>query len=123
MKEIFKTRCQEIFVSYKGIKWFDKEGILNINDDLYISIKIDDIGYKNQYNGFHVDVYHRSNGLLKSKFFWFSDYLKLHHLMLYNKKLDWYTVIDNIHCPVPTTSEVKKYVDEIKEYIVLITSK
>lgn len=119
MKEQFKQKCEEIFKSYKGIKWFDKEGILDVNENFFISFRIDDVGTSSHYNGFQVEIHSKTIGSLKKKFFKFSDYLNINHIWKYGKEFDWYTVVDNQHTPKPTSLELKAYVDEIKQYIKL----
>jgi hypothetical protein len=119
MKEQFKKMCEGLFKSYKGIRWFDKEGIHDINENFFISFRIDDVGTSNHYNGFHVDIHNKTNGCIKKKFFKFSDYLDINHIWKSGKELDWYTVVDNKHQPKPTSLELKSYVDEIKQYIKL----
>lgn len=120
MKEIFKKKCEELFKSYKGIRWFDKEGIQDINENFFISFRLDDIGSKDYFNGFHVDIHNKKTGCVKQKFFWFRDYFQLRSMTFFEKnKLEWQRSINSDYLPEPTSLEIKAYVDEIKQYIKL----
>ena len=121
-KNLFKDFNQEFFKSFgkNTIRWFDKEGIIELVNGYYVSIEIDDVGVRNDYNGYHVKVYSKSNGLLKSKFFRFCVCFELNHVWLCDGKFEWYTVVQNKKYDIPTDTEIKNYCDEIKEYISLI---
>ena len=118
MKNLFKKRNEEIFKSKpNSIKWFDKEGITKIDENRFVSIEIDDVSAKNSYNGYHVKLFNSKEGLIKSKFFRFSEYLNITFLWLDSGKLEWYTMIGDNRVNVPTEKELKDFVSIIFDYI------
>ena len=120
MKNQFKEKNQEVFKSLPSIVWFDEEGILDIDKNFYVSFRIDDIGTRNSYNCYHVDVYNKTSGVVKTKRFFFRDYLKINHIWKEGKNYDWYTVYDLISVSKPTPNELKTFVTEILLYLNMV---
>ena len=58
-----------------AIKWFDREGLYRLNEDLMAHVKFDTDGTHDHYPGFRVRIVSVEGGELISKFFYFDDYL------------------------------------------------
>ena len=109
-KEFFKP-----MTSYH-IKWFDKEGLIQLDDNRLVSIKLDDIGTRDSYNGYWVEIINKQSGLVHRKFFYFKYHLDFvhrgnqpyFHVWFNSGNLDWY-----ISKPVST----KPMVDNISDFI------
>ena len=98
MENVFKTFNIDFFKSQKDITWYDKQGILILDDNRVVTITIDDVGTHDSYNGYWVEIFNKTNGPIIKKFFRFSDHLTMNHydtqqyfhVWYNNKKFEWY---------------------------------
>ena len=79
MKTYFKEFNEEFFKG-KGlpkVNWFDREGVYSIHvqnrlaDERVVRITLEDLGTKNSFNGYMVEILSKSEGLIAKKFFRF----------------------------------------------------
>ena len=112
MKTYFKEFNEEFFKG-KGlpkVNWFDREGVYSIHvqnrlaDERVVRITLEDLGTKNSFNGYMVEILSKSEGLIAKKFFRFEEHLTMihkqldsrytktnyYHAWLNDEKLDWY---------------------------------
>jgi hypothetical protein len=121
MNNIFKEFNKNFFTPHTslGIKWFDKEGLTTLDDNRVVSIKIDDLGTRDHYSGYWVEIIDKHQGTINKKFFRFRDHLEFKHrnenTMYYHvwysdggKSFEWY-----ISKPLST----KPMVDTITDFI------
>lgn len=120
MNNIFKSFNEDLFKSVKEIKWYDQEGVMKLNGEKYVMFRLDDIGTRDHFNGYWVEVYNKVSGLISKKFFRFQFHLefnhrserdKYYHVWFNNGNLDWYI-------SRPKNSE--KFVETIMEYLVQV---
>ena len=99
MKTLFKDFNQNFFSSSKHIKWFDKEGFYNLDENRVVRIVLEDIGTKDKFNGYLVEILNKTEGVIVRKFFRFGEHLTMihrpntehyHHLWFRDDNLDWY---------------------------------
>jgi hypothetical protein len=121
MDNKFQKFNQDFFKSIKDFKieWFDKEGIIELDDNRVVSIKLEDLGTRDHFNGYMVEIINKTGGSVYKKFFKFryhmdfthrsgsTDYF---HVWYNNNQLDWYI-------SRPTTYGQKQMVDTIKSFI------
>lgn len=71
----------EFFKSGLGfpVKWYDKEGIIELDENRLVSITIDDIGCRNHYVGYWVEIINKHKGTIYKKFFRFEDHMEFKH--------------------------------------------
>lgn len=81
MDSIFKKFNSSFFTPHTslGIKWFDKEGLCTLDDNRVVSIKIDDLGTRDKYSGYWVEIIHKHHGTINKKFFRFRDHMEFKH--------------------------------------------
>lgn len=115
MADIFKSINESIFKGVKGISWYDRVGIMNLDENRYVQFELDDIGTKDNFVGYWVEVYNRNNGLISKKFFRFQYHMEFIHQrdnyyhIWYNRgNLDWY---------ISRPKDTKKYVKTLMDYI------
>lgn len=99
MENVFKQFNEKFFKDLKGIKvtWYDKEGLYSYVTG-FVIIKLDDVGTRDSFNGYSVEIYNKQSGLIVKKFFKFKNHLNfLHkgnqeffHVWYDTNKLDWY---------------------------------
>lgn len=115
MENIFNNFNRDFFKSVKNITWYDQEGIMEMDNDRRVIIRLDDIGTRHHYNGYMVRIYNKSNGLIVEKFFRFQlcldfihrDRQEYYHVWL-NNGLDWY---------ISRPKSTKPMVDTIMNFI------
>ena len=96
MDDRLKRFNQDFFKSVKGITWYDKEGIMEMDDNRRVVLEIDDVGTRHHYVGYWVKIYNKTNGLIVQKFFRFQFFLEFIHKgqvyyhVWYKDDLDWY---------------------------------
>jgi hypothetical protein len=99
MNNQFKEFNENLFKSVKEIKWYDQEGVMSLDDNRYIIFRLDDVGTRDHYNGYWVEVYNKVSGLVNKKFFRFKYHLdmshrserdKYYHVWYRDNDLDWY---------------------------------
>jgi hypothetical protein len=117
MENVYKKFNKEFFKSSKQkIVWFDKDGLINF-PDFVIRLTIDSVSVNGNYNGYFVEIIHKTNGTISKKFFRFIDHLEMIHRENSNEychvwdcvsdgRFDWY-----ISKP-KDTSEMVKVIDE-----------
>lgn len=71
----FKTFNQWVFKGVDQIEWFDKTGLINL-EDKFVALKLDysTIDY---FDGHLVEVYNKQQGLIFKKKFYFKDYINV----------------------------------------------
>ena len=125
MKDVFKKFNEEFWK--KGIpnsllypiNWYDKQGVMKLDDQRVVTITIDDLGHRDNYNGYHVEILNKFNGTIVKKWFRFSDHLTMvhrdrqpyFHVWLNNGNFDWY-----ISRPSDTKEMVKVICDWISQF-------
>ena len=98
MDNIFKTFNENFFRTAKGITWYDKQGLMSLDKDRIVTITIDDLGTKDSYNGYWVEIINKTSGSVAKKFFFFRHHLtmvhrdsnKYFHVWYNNEKFEWY---------------------------------
>ena len=117
MTNVFKEMNETIFKGVKGITWYDKEGIMNLDETRYVRLILDDLSCRDRYDGYWVEVYNRNNGVISKKFFMFEYHMEFthridltnnYHIWYYEDKLDWY---------ISRPKDTKKYVKILMGYI------
>lgn len=116
MENIFKTFNEDFFKSKKNIRWYDKMGILKLDDNVNVVITIDDLTNRDHYIGYKVEIINKVTSTIHSHFFRFKNHLefthrgsdKYFHVWLNMGKFDWY---------VSRPTNTKKMVDTIFDYI------
>ncbi len=116
MENIFKSMNESIFKSVKGIAWYDKDGIMELDEIKYVRFILDDVGTRDNFNGHWVEIYNRNNGLISKKFLRFQynmefihrDDDKYYHIWYHRNILEWY---------VSRPKDTKQYVKILMDYI------
>ena len=105
MSNVFKEVNEDFFKSFPkehGLVWYDKVGIMNLTDNRFIQFILDDVGTHDNFNGYWVEVYNKTSGLIYKKFFSFKIHFgevknpqqgvgtKYYHLWYNDSKLNWY---------------------------------
>ncbi len=115
MIDTFKSMHESIFVGVKDITWYDKDGIMNLDETRYVRFILDDIATSDHFVGYWVEVYNRNNGLISKKFFRFQHYMEFihkhsnyYHIWYYQGILDWY---------ISRPKDTKQYVKILMDYI------
>ena len=101
MENVFKTFNKDFFKSVKDITWFDKQGVLKLDENRLVLITIDDVGTRDSYNGYWVEILNKFNGTIIKRFFKFNDHLtmihrpghKACHVWYNNEQFEWYISI------------------------------
>ena len=108
------------FFKSKQIEWYDKSGVMNLDDNRVVTITIDDIGTRDNYNGYMVEIYNKHQGSIVKKWFRFVDHLefthrddrtKYYHVWLNSGNFEWY-----ISRPKDTKVMVKTIFDFIERF-------
>lgn len=103
------------------IHWFDKDGIVSF-PNYVVRLTIDDVGTHNNYNGYWVEIIHKTNCLISKKFFRFVDHLEMIHrdnefenCHVWHKydEFDWY---------ISRPKDTKPMVDVIERWIEFFVS-
>ena len=117
MENIFKSFNKSIFKGLKEISWYDKDGIMNLDETRYVRFVLDDVGIKDNFVGYWVEVYNKNNGLISKKFFRFQFHMEFihrpntqnyYHIWYSQDKLDWY---------ISRPKDTKIYVKILMDYI------
>jgi hypothetical protein len=100
MENVFKKFNEEFWKSQKKlITWYDKQGVMKLDDQRNVTITIDDVGYKDNWNGYHVEIINKMDGTIIKKWFRFKDHLTMIHrggvqpqchVWLNSGNFDWY---------------------------------
>jgi hypothetical protein len=111
---------ERFFTKYDNIRWFEKKGILKINDDVNASIELAITNVWGEYPGYLVTIANKKEGKIDSHYFDFNSYLKtrvddkqdLHSgfSIISHCGWDWYIAI-------PEMSEVLEMSACIMDYI------
>jgi hypothetical protein len=125
MKDVFKKFNEEFWK--KGvpnsllypINWYDKQGVMKLDDQRVVTITIDDLGHRERYYGYHVEIINKFNGTIVKKWFRFQDHLTMvhpdrkpyFHVWLNDGNFDWY-----ISRPSDTKEMVKVICDWINQF-------
>ena len=131
----FKTFNQWVFKGVENIEWFDKTGLINL-DNKFVELELD-YSKVDYYDGHLIEVYNKQQGLIYKKKFFFKDYINVedvtgdHRLKMFyesiqqdilhwgplaekaiieHKKFDFWG--DNV--------ETKKYTDAILRFLEII---
>jgi hypothetical protein len=113
---------QKVFKN-PSIKWFDRIGIMEINNNRLAEITLAEGHYSGSYIKYQVRILHKDYGVITTKDFMFKDYL---HLPA--KTDSWgdiknffVTVKDNSyvdwHLSPPSEDDLKRLTDAITDYI------
>jgi len=99
MNNLFKQFNESFFKGEKDITWYDSEGVYQLDDNRLVTITLTDIGTRDHYNGYMVEIYNKQNGSIVKKFFRFQLHLemnhrterdKYYHVWFNHGNLDWY---------------------------------
>ena len=101
MENIFKTFNENFFEdSKRNITWYDSEGVYVMDTNRVVTITLTDLGTRDHYNGYMVEIFDKNNGSIIKKFFRFQFHLEMihrksgsdnyYHVWYNNGKLDWY---------------------------------
>ena len=119
MDNKFQKFNQDFFKSLKDhkIEWFDKEGIIELDDNRVVSIRLEDLGTRDCFNGYTVEIINKLGGSVYKKFFKFRFHMDFIHrngeyFHVWNQSggLDWYI-------SRPITTGPKQMVETIKSFI------
>lgn len=106
---------ESIFKSIKGISWYDRDGIMKLDDKRYVRFILDDITTRDIFKGYWVEIHDRNHGLISKKFFNFQYHMefihqrdKYFHIWFYQGSLDWY---------ISRPKDSKQYVKVLMDYI------
>jgi hypothetical protein len=114
---VFKKFNEDFFSkSKRTIKWYDKEGLFVMDNERVVRITIDDVGTKDNYNGYMVEIINNKQGTIVKKFFRFKEHLefthrdtsKHFHVWFNNDNFDWY---------ISTPKETKSMCDRMFDWI------
>ena len=111
----------KFFEGRESINWFDRKGVLQLNNGLMAEITLSTNGTKDHYEGYLVSVISKDRGQLSRHFFKFDEYMsesiektteKGFKIVGYccKGKVDWY--INH-----PTAVEVRYLANQILSYI------
>ena len=89
MKDLFKKFNENFWKSSNMITWFDKQGVMKLDDIRVVTITIDDIGTRDNYNGYMVEIINKNEGTIVKKWFRFKDHLTMYHR---DKNTEYYHV-------------------------------
>lgn len=99
MENIFKRFNKDFFRSVKGITWYDKQGIMELDDNRVVQITVSELGVHDNYVGYWVEIINKVSGTIVKKFFKFSDHLtmiqreprdKYCHVWYNSGNFEWY---------------------------------
>jgi len=102
------------------ITWYDKQGVMKLDDQRVVTITIDDVGTRDHYNGYHVEIVNKFNGTIIKKWFRFNDHLTMihrsqndeyYHVWYQRGEFDWY-----ISRPKDNKEMVKVIMDWINQF-------
>lgn len=123
MKDVFKKFNEDFWKSEKSITWYDKQGVMVLDDQRVVTITIDDVGTRDNYNGYHVEIINKVQGTIVKKWFRFQDHLTMVHRGESNisqeychvwssyGKVDWY-----ISRPKDSKEMVKVIMDYVNNF-------
>lgn len=120
MKNIFKNFNEDFWKSENSVTWYDKQGVMVLDDQRVVTITIDDVGTRDNYNGYHVEIINKVQGTIVKKWFRFQDHLTMVnslnnqefcHVWLNSGKFDWY-----ISRPKNTKEMVKVIMDYVNNF-------
>lgn len=117
MDNLFKRINEDIFRSVKGITWYDQTGVMNLDDDRFVQFTLDDIGTRDHFNGYMVEVFNKTSGCIYKKFFRFQHHMefnhrserdKYYHIWYNSGNLDWY---------ISRPKDTKKFVKILMDFV------
>lgn len=123
MKDVFKKFNEDFWKSVNSITWYDKQGVMVLDDQRVVTITIDDVGTRDNYNGYHVEIINKVQGTIVKKWFKFQDHLTMVHrgestisqeychVWLNSGKFDWY-----ISRPKDSKEMVKVIMDYVNKF-------
>ena len=120
MENIFKKFNEEFFSKSKlPIKWYDHVGVLDLDNGKFVQITLDDVGVKDNFNGYGIEVFNKTSGSIYKKFFRFQFHLdfihrsenKYYHVYRSQRdELGWY---------ISKPKDTKQFTDMIEKFIEL----
>lgn len=119
MKDVFKNFNETFWKSQKSITWYDKQGVMSLDEQRVVTFTIDDIGHRDNYIGYNVEILNKFEGTIVRKWFRFQDHLTMlhrdtqpyYHVWLNRDNFDWY-----ISRPKDTKEFVKVVMDWINQF-------
>lgn len=116
MENLFKTFNEDFFKSVNGITCYDKDCLLEMDNNRMVMFVLDDIGTRDHFVGYWVKIYNKPNGLIIEKFFRFQFHLeynhrdtqKYYHVWYNHGNLDWY---------ISKPKSIKPMVDTMMDFI------
>lgn len=109
-----------------NIQWFDRTGILKIDENRRAEISLRTNGIADVYNSYFVKIIHKENGQISVKNFLFDDYMditassKRHNLYVGGfsvniaDRVDWYIAVPSERNLQQLTSAVMDYIELYK---------
>jgi hypothetical protein len=124
MDNQFKKFNEDFFKSMTSyhIKWFDKEGFIELDSNRRVSIRLDDNGTRDHFNGYWVEIINKLSGTVYKKFFRFKYHMELVHRdtskyfhVWYNSgKLDWYISRPKIGGEKVMVNTIVQFINQFK---------
>lgn len=126
MDNKFQRFNQDFFKSIKDFKieWFDKEGIIELDDNRVVSIKLEDLGTRDHFNGYMVEIINKTGGSVYKKFFKFRYHMdfvhaskvssEYYHLWYKENELDWYISRPTLNGPKQMVDTIKLFINKFK---------
>lgn len=122
MENIYKKFNEDFFKSSKLIIiWFDKSGVISL-PNFVIQLTIDDVGTHGNYNGYFVEIIHKTNGTISKKFFRFIDHLEMVHREKSNEYYHVWESQGEFKWYISKPKETSQMVKVIERWISLYTS-
>lgn len=98
MENIFKTFNKDFFKSVKNITWYDKQGVMELDENRVVTLTVSELGHSDNYVGYNVEIISKNTGAIVKKFFKFQDHLSMinrgsdnyYHVWLNRGSFDWY---------------------------------
>lgn len=108
MKDFFKLKTfnQRLFQGVDQINWFDKTGLINL-DEKFVTLNLDDTN-RHHYDGYLIEVYNKKQGLIFRKKFYFKDYIEVKDISM--EKICSFSYWDD-------KVETKHFTDAILEFL------
>lgn len=111
------------FFNNSDITWFDRKGVLKIDENKRAEITLSTNGYSSRYDSYFVKIIHKDNGKIAAKNFLFDEYMDIaDSTRKYNLYVGGFSVQadgDGVgwYIATPSQRNIKLLVDAIMQYI------
>lgn len=117
MENVFKIFNEEFWKSQKNITWYDKQGVMKLDEQRVVTITIDDVGIRDNYNGYHVEILNKMNGTIIKKWFRFRDHLTMIHRDRQHHFHVWLNIESEFNWYISRPKDTKEMVTIIMDWI------